>query len=175
MKVNFSKARKMTIQDVPGLDPITVFLEDFAPGQGQITIVCWGEAWTHYWGAMGEKNDLMKFVSKCDNGYLMLKFMDRQDLSEFDLEGTQKFAKQQILEERRQGYIGKRQARIKWNLINECDNQQSEDWHGVFGENYWENFQTRPTHNAVWLDKILTVVKDVFKQTIEEQEAVTKV
>lgn len=56
------------------LDPVTAFLEDFAPGQGQLTLVCWGRAWSHYWGAMGD-GDLRWFILGCSTGYLVEKLM----------------------------------------------------------------------------------------------------
>lgn len=62
------------------LDPLTVFLEDFRPGQGQLTVVCWGRAWTHYWGAMGEGYDLAKFISKASTGYIVGKLMLPRDV-----------------------------------------------------------------------------------------------
>ncbi len=35
------------------LDPIQVYWRDLGVGKGYVTIVCYGEAWTGYWGAMG--------------------------------------------------------------------------------------------------------------------------
>lgn len=56
------------------LDPVTVFLEDFTPGQGQLTLVCWGRAWTHYWGATGSSS-LRAFLLSASTGYLVDKLM----------------------------------------------------------------------------------------------------
>src|SRR5690606_8657631 len=39
----------------PGLDPIVVYFEDYAPGRGRITVACYGDAWTAAWGAMGDR------------------------------------------------------------------------------------------------------------------------
>nr|WP_297529424.1 hypothetical protein [uncultured Roseateles sp.] len=60
------------------LDPSTVFFEDFEPGRGQMTVVCWGRAWTHYWGAMGGNptHDIRSFVLKAWTGYIVGKLMD---------------------------------------------------------------------------------------------------
>jgi len=38
MNIMQSTAEKLYITDIKGLDPITVFLEDFGPSQGRITI-----------------------------------------------------------------------------------------------------------------------------------------
>jgi len=51
------------------LDPVTVFLEDLGPGQGGVTVTCYGEAWACTWGAMGELT-VREFVVSVDAGYL---------------------------------------------------------------------------------------------------------
>ena len=56
------------------LDPVTVFFEDFGNARGQMTVVCWGRAWTHYWGNMGDKT-VREFVLKASIGYLVGKLM----------------------------------------------------------------------------------------------------
>lgn len=57
------------------LDPVTAFLQDFTPGQGQLTLVCWGRAWSHYWGAMGNGSNLRRFLLDASTGYLVGKLM----------------------------------------------------------------------------------------------------
>lgn len=53
----------------PGLDPITVYFEDYAPGRGRITVACFGDAWTAAWGAIGDRS-VREFVSSVGPGYL---------------------------------------------------------------------------------------------------------
>jgi hypothetical protein len=62
------------------LDPVTVFIEDFEPGRGQLTVVCWGRAWTHFWGAMGNGSNVARFVSKASTGYIVDKLMLTRDV-----------------------------------------------------------------------------------------------
>ncbi len=57
------------------LDPVTAFLQDFGPGRGQLTLVCWGRAWSHYWGAMGAGLNLRGFLLRADTGYIVGKLM----------------------------------------------------------------------------------------------------
>ena len=57
------------------IDPLTVFFEDFDPGQGQVTIVCWGRAWSHYWNAMGPECTAESFFLKASPDYLVGKLM----------------------------------------------------------------------------------------------------
>jgi hypothetical protein len=56
------------------IDPVTVFLEDFAPSQGRVTLVCWGYAWSARFGAMGNTGDrpstIEDFLMSCDAPYL---------------------------------------------------------------------------------------------------------
>jgi len=53
MNIVESTVLKLEITDLPRLDPIRVYLEDYAPGKGRITISCYDAAWVGYWGAMG--------------------------------------------------------------------------------------------------------------------------
>lgn len=71
MKTSEIDVRALRIEDVPGLDPVTVFLQDFGGGRGRLTVECYGEAWTAYWGAMHA--ELRKFVTSCELDYLATK------------------------------------------------------------------------------------------------------
>lgn len=69
MKIIESTTVKLTLSDLDRLDPVTIFLEDFSIGQGRITIVCYGKAWSSYWGGMGNRS-LIEFVLSCDEHYI---------------------------------------------------------------------------------------------------------
>lgn len=69
MNIEQSTARKIQITGVDNLDPVSVYLEDFAPGKGKITISCWDKSWHSYWGGMGNRT-ISEFFLSCDNGYL---------------------------------------------------------------------------------------------------------
>jgi hypothetical protein len=62
------------------LDPVTAFLEDFEPGRGQLTLVCWGRAWTYFWGAMGNGATLSNFLGHASTGYIVGKLMLPRDV-----------------------------------------------------------------------------------------------
>lgn len=53
---------RIDIDGLPALDTIQAWPEDIGPGQGRMTIRCWGQAWTGYWGAMGERTLRQFFV-----------------------------------------------------------------------------------------------------------------
>lgn len=62
------------------LDPVTAFLQDFEPGRGQLTLVCWGRAWTHFWGAMGNGSTLRDFLLGASSCYIVGKLMLPRDV-----------------------------------------------------------------------------------------------
>lgn len=60
------------IDDIPGLDPIHVFWVNSERGKGSITVICYGSAWTAYFGAMGEST-IQQFVADVGVDYLVVK------------------------------------------------------------------------------------------------------
>ena len=61
----------------PKLDPICVYWENSSHGQGRVTITCYGEAWTAYWGAMGE-NNIKQFFLRADDDYIAHRLQGAQ-------------------------------------------------------------------------------------------------
>lgn len=55
------------------LDPIHVVLRDCG-GCGQIIVSCYGSAWTHWFGAIGN-HSLRDFIAQCEHGYLADKLL----------------------------------------------------------------------------------------------------
>lgn len=51
---------------------ITVFWQDFGPNRGQVTIFCWGSAWTCFFGGMGSSS-IKEFFAGCSTSYLVDK------------------------------------------------------------------------------------------------------
>lgn len=54
-------------------DPITVLLRDLGGG-GQIIVECYGDAWAHWFGAIGS-GTLREFLSGCSEDYLAGKLI----------------------------------------------------------------------------------------------------
>ena len=52
-----------------GLDPVTVYVEQFEESSSRIIVQCYARAWTAYWGAHG-KNSVEQFVSNCNAEYV---------------------------------------------------------------------------------------------------------
>lgn len=62
MKVAVSMVTKVWIPESDDLDPITVYLENYEPSKGKITIECWGKAWSAAWPAMSKRSVEQFFV-----------------------------------------------------------------------------------------------------------------
>ena len=66
------------VLDIPekdGVDKITVFWRNWELGRGQVTIVCYGSAWTCYFGAMSG-DTIQQFFSRASVDYLAGKLID---------------------------------------------------------------------------------------------------
>lgn len=73
------------ILDVPRLDPVHVYVEDYEPGRGRITIACYGKAWAFvaFWGAMSGRS-IIEFFTDCDAGYLFGRLVSGKRLRKSD-------------------------------------------------------------------------------------------
>ncbi len=70
------QVQTLRIPAQPGLDPITVHIDNWGIGRGRATIACYGDAWTCCWNAMGNRT-LLQFLTKVDPDYVagnMLSF-----------------------------------------------------------------------------------------------------
>ena len=70
-EIAYKPAQVLTITNpAPNLDPIDVIFLDHKPGQGRIIVRVYSQAWTAWWGAMGEHHTVRSFFLKCDAQYL---------------------------------------------------------------------------------------------------------
>jgi hypothetical protein len=70
---------KLVIAHAAGLDTITVYFDDCAVGekqlgQGHLTVICYGSAWTTYFSATGGAS-IRNFVAGCDVPYLVNRLL----------------------------------------------------------------------------------------------------
>ncbi len=70
MNIRPLTVRTFEITDAPGLDPIRVYLQDLAPGQGRITLECSGCAWACFFGSMGEDKNIADFMRTAGSDYI---------------------------------------------------------------------------------------------------------
>jgi len=69
MLLKHSTVTRIEISELPRLDPIRVYIEDYEPGRGRITISCYDAAWVGYWGAMYGQS-IRDFFIDCHAEYL---------------------------------------------------------------------------------------------------------
>jgi hypothetical protein len=70
MRIEQATVEAFTIYDANRLDPVLVLLQDLEPGKGRITIECYGEAWSTYFSAMGDKTRIREFLRGVHVDYL---------------------------------------------------------------------------------------------------------
>lgn len=74
IKTNPAKLESIRIEGAQALDPVTVFFEDFGDNMGRVTVVCYGECWTAFFGSMGRET-IRDFVKTSPASYLADKLM----------------------------------------------------------------------------------------------------
>ncbi len=75
MKIKQVQVEAVKISDLESshaLDPIHVFWLNVTPGEGYVTIICYGTAWTAYFGGMSGRS-IQEFFRMADVGYLVNK------------------------------------------------------------------------------------------------------
>ena len=111
MEISFSTVRKMTIEPDRG-QTIYVFLEDFRPQVGRMTIICDGDVWSYGWGAMGKHTPTLDtFIAKCNVQYVTMKLAPNISPKEDDLGALPTDAEKHVIKRRREGDLDKEAAR----------------------------------------------------------------
>lgn len=165
MNITKSNVTKLVLSDLPNLDPIALYLEDYGKGAGKVIITCYSDSRTNFWSHMGEGNTLSSFMQSASVQYLADKFGGGMKKDEYDLELTIAFAKQEIIRRRKEGDIDPEMARDVWDDLRHetsLDNDMhfnSDLWYKIFGDEFWHGFQTRPTDDYLYLCRILEQVK----------------
>lgn len=175
MKVSTSQVTKLTITGVPNMDPIAVIAEDFGQGVGKITITCFGEAWTHYWGHMGEQHTMRSFFLKCDTPYLIdkLKTGIRGQIADDDDDALVKILCKRVIERRRSGDLTLEVARYMWD---DCQNANFGDHENLCAEvlgGDWRDYMPRKSNPEYeHMGKIVDTVKAAFAlESLQQEEA----
>lgn len=176
MKVELSTAQKLSITEMPNLDPVTVILEDLAPGKGKIIIECYGESWSAYWGAMGDGRTISTFFLSCDEHYIAgrLDSSLRSEIADYD--AFKDKIKVEVLKLRRSGDLDASDARTYFNSAEYIDDEPSAHSHCemltiIFGEEWWYSIPNRPNPDYEYLCRIINAVKDGLKHLSERSDA----
>lgn len=118
MKIEQTQIRKLRLTNVPGLDPIDLFVEDTGAASGKITVTCFGASWTAYWGNTGMPS-VAAFVAQADVGYLVNCLSCCLPARLYDPEAVKAQALREVLRERRRLLIGHEEARQRFDAIEE--------------------------------------------------------
>ena len=165
MKTVLSTVKKLLITDVAGLDPITVFLEDFEPRKGKITIECYGKSCSAYWGGMGGRT-IAEFFASCDNDYLAGNLSPSLRSTVTDNEGLPDHARKHICKIRRTDDIHAGDARDLYDdadRLSDGPNGHESFMFDVFGDDWHFDLPEKPNHKYKYLCKIIDAVRDGIK------------
>jgi len=169
MTIKESALTKLAITDVERLDPINVIFEDYGPQRGKVTIEVCGDAWSYFWGAMGEGCTIRSFFCKCDADYIVRKLSIGIDstIDDESQEALELKAKQKILLWRREDSIDKEIARRHWELVEEisdCGKECNADiLYEIFGSEWYDMLPQIPNPKYQYLRKIVETIQAAIK------------
>ncbi len=125
MKVTKSLVESILVEDIPRLDPVTILVNNLGEGKAEVTIKCYDKSWTASWGSMG--GSVEEFFSRTNVDYLVNCFdrgirsdSDEKDINSME-ETFRKKMRKYILQERREGWILKEDARKAWESVDSID------------------------------------------------------
>jgi hypothetical protein len=184
MKIETSAVTKLCITGVEGLDPITVFLEDFGPNRGKITVSCWGKSWTAYWGGMWDGMTVGQFFRELNAQYIIGYFDSHLPSRRFSGNALVDKARRLILKERRTFCYGRNEARELYDDAEDLREASSiEVLHyahselicKLFGDEWWclasSNDATEPNPDYAYLERIIAAVQQALAEPIAASDA----
>jgi hypothetical protein len=168
--------QRITITDVPSLDPVAVYLEDCGAGRGKVTITCFNESWSYFWGSIGA-DSIRVFLVGCSNDYLAGKFSPGLDHTVDDLDKLVEHARKHICKMRRGNDFSKETARELFDLadqhlddVSEFYDNERDLMYRIFGDEWYE-IPKQPNHKYEYLCRILDTVKEALVGTAEKLAA----
>lgn len=164
MKLTSSTIQQLLITDVPDLDPIRVMIENIDPGRGRITITCFDESWTNYWGAMGNGATIEAFCMRASADYIARKLSSGLKREVHDADAAEAACRAEVLKNRRARDIDKQTASDLWERIGYAEWPDDIQYNGdlfydVFGDEWWHQLPEKPNHKLRHLLRIVEVVK----------------
>lgn len=166
LKVETAKITNLSITEVDRLDPVYVYLEDIGPRKGRITISCYNDSWTSYWGGMDNRT-IAEFFLSCHEDYLANNLSDIPP-HVFDPDAFQKEAKAIIVRRRRQGKLDQFDARDMFDRIGYikdpfAEHQLMEEIYGKDWVDDLHNLPRKVNPRYEYLCRIIQTVKDALK------------
>ena len=181
MKVETSTVTKLVITGAVNLDPITVFLEDFEPRKGKITVSCWDRSWNAYWGGMRDGHTVAQFFCQLDEHYIIGYFQPMLSSLRFSSDALMALAKKSVIDRRlmRKGYwefgdsLNQQDARALFDQIDDLrcvesitgGHQQGELLTDLFGPEWWhlvDEKAVEPNPDWHYMCRIITTVQQAL-------------
>ena len=176
MKLKRTTVEKLVLTDIPDLDPVSVFLEDYGPHRGKVTIECFGKAWSYFWTGMGD-HSVGDFFCSCDNHYLSKKLAPGVDSTVLDDDGLIEHAKKHIIEQRREDYLSKDEARTLYDSTDNLFREDHEHMYEIYGDEWWDCGPRVPNYEWEYLGRILNAAKagiELARNPIDVEEQCSK-
>lgn len=169
MKVRKSTVEKLTVTGVPNMDSLSIIVEDFGQGRGEITITCFGESWNRYWSHMSEGVKMADFFIKASDGYLVLKLKTgiSSMVNSDDQDALEAHLKARIVEMRRNEEVDKYEARELWSLAESTDYSSNENLYEILGDEWHLDLPQVTNPHYEYLCRVVGVVKEALKQQEE--------
>jgi hypothetical protein len=169
MVIKESTLTKLTITDVPHLDPINVIFEDYGPQRGKVTIEVCGDAWSYFWGAMGEGYTIKSFFVKADSDYIVRKLHIgiQATIDDESQEALELKAKKMILFWRREKSIKKGTARRHWELSEDISDfgkdYNADILNEILGSDWYDMLPQIPNPKYQYLKRIVETIQAAIK------------
>jgi len=146
MKLSKESTETYIITNADKIDPVTVYVRNYKKGQGKITFDCFGDAYSYYWGSMGE-NTLQEFFVSCDNDYILNKLLKETYQPDFD-------------------EINKTLASHGIDAVVMSDVEMvwaQEDIEKCFGDEWFMDLPQCNTNEYRYVSNIIDAIKDAFR------------
>ena len=178
MKITSQIIHKLLLTEIPSLDPISVYLEDIAPGKGSITISCANESWSYQWNAMGNPN-ITSFIASCSLDYLADKFAPHLQTQILDFAPIEKQVKANILSSRRHRQLPKHVARTLFDEssdlkgvsnFNEFDRVWKTDFSPDAAKSFEVQLSSLPNPKYQYLLRILSTIQSACQNIPKTHE-----
>ena len=120
MKIEVSETKKIVITGVKSLDPVSVYLEDIAPGQGKVIIECFSKSWAYCWGAMGNET-IAQFLITAGDDYLFGKFDNDDNRTTYDYDTFPDVIRKETITQRKDDMLSRSDARTLFDIAEDLD------------------------------------------------------
>lgn len=177
LQISSKQVTKLYIQGGERLDPLTVFLDDIAPGKGQITISCFGKSWTAFWPRMGEDETIASWFAGLNVKYAIGCMDSTLQAEAFSASKAMEEVKGRIISRRREEDLDATKARQLFDEAQSlCDATSMEDIFNCHnqlmvsacGEEWWYDLDEakEPNSDYTYLCRIITTVQQAITQTL---------